>query len=198
MFEQERKQLADLCRMLYQSRILAGSEGNVSLRTTTGAIVLTPSSRHKGLLQPEDMLVTNLEGALLEGSGRVTKEFSLHRMIYEARPDVGCIIHAHPVFGCVYAIMGEAMPENYLLQMKLMVGSTAVADYAPAGSKELVEAARPFAADHDAIILRNHGLIICGNNAEDALCRAETAENIAHSAILADLMGRQKPMPEIE
>ena len=197
MFEVERKQLANLCRMLYGKGILAGSEGNVSLRTASGEIVLTPSSRHKGLLQPEDMLVTNVDGTLVEGSGRVTKEYSLHRMIYETRPDVGCIIHAHPVFGCVYAIMGEAMPENYLLQMKLMVGSTAVADYAPAGSKELVEAVRPFAADHDAIILRNHGLLICGKDGEDALCRAETAENIAHSSILAELMGRQKNMPEV-
>ncbi len=118
-------------------------------------------------------------------------------MIYETRPDVGCIVHAHPVYGCVYAIMGEAMPENYLLQMKLMVGTTAVAGYAPAGSKELVNKVQPFAKDHDAIILCNHGLVICGKDAEDALCRCETAENIAQSAILADLLGRQKTMPEI-
>ncbi len=192
----ERQTLADLCLRLYESRILAGSEGNVSLRTADGHIVLTPSSRHKGSLRAEDMLVTDGLGNLVRGSSRVTKEFALHRMIYEARPDVGCIVHAHPVYGCVYAILGKPVPENYLLQMKLMVGPTAVAGYAPAGSRELVEQAAPFAAGHDTIILRNHGLLFCGKDAQDALCRCETAENVAHSCILADLMGGVTPMPE--
>lgn len=196
MFEAEKKELAQLCAMLYQSGILAGSEGNVSLRAKDGSIILTPSSRHKGLLQPEDMLVADIEGKLLEGSSKVTKEFPLHRMIYRARPDVGCVVHAHPVYGCVYAIMGEKIPENYLLQMKLMVGPTAVAGYAPAGSQQLADNVAPFVENHDAIILCNHGLVICGSSAEDALCRCETAENIAHSSILADLMGKQQVMPE--
>lgn len=195
MLEQERKQLSDLCRMLYTAGILAGSEGNVSLRAPGGEIVITPSSRHKGMLRPEDMLVADPAGTLLEGTGRVTKEYPLHRMIYEARSDINCVIHAHPVYSCAYAILVRAIPENYLLQMKEIVGRVAVADYAPAGSAQLVENVRPFVADCQTILLSNHGLVCCGKTAEDALCRCETAEHIAQSSILAELLGTPRPIP---
>lgn len=195
MLEQERNQLSELCRMLYRAGILAGSEGNVSLRNAAGEIVITPSGRHKGMLRPEDMLVVGPDGTLQEGKGRVTKEFPLHRMIYEARPDVGCVIHAHPVYSCAYAILGRPIPENYLLQMKEIVGRVAVADYAPAGSAELVENVRPYVADYQTILLRNHGLVCCGKTAEDAVCRCETAEHIAQSSILAELLGTPRPIP---
>ncbi len=195
MWSKERETLAELCHMLYRSGILAGSEGNVSLRAPTGEILLTPSSRHKGLLTPEDMLVTTLDGTLLEGSGRITKEFSLHAMLYDERPELGCVVHGHPVYGCAYAILGKGIPENYLLQMKMMVGPLGVAGYAPAGSRELVEAVRPFASDCNTIILQNHGMLFCGKDWEDALCRSETAENIAHSIILAERMGSCQMIP---
>lgn len=195
MLEQERIQLSDLCRILYNAGILAGSEGNVSLRAPTGEIVITPSSRHKGTLRSEDMLVVDQNGTLLEGNGRVTKEFPLHHMIYAARPDVGCIIHAHPVYSCAYAILGRSIPENYLLQRKEIVGRMAVAEYAPAGSDWLVENVRPYVADCQTILLKNHGLICCGKTAEDALCRCETTEHIAQSSILAELLGTPRPIP---
>ncbi len=192
MLEAEREELSRLCRRLYESGILAGSEGNVSIRGGDDLLVITPSSRHKGSLAPEDMLVADMTGSLLEGQGRVTKEFPLHKMIYEARPDVKCIIHAHPVACCAYAIAGRPIPEDYLLQMKEIVGSTALAPYAPAGSRELVEAVRPFAGSYNTILLQNHGLLCCGKNPEDALCRCETAEHIAQSSIWAELLGNPR------
>lgn len=196
MLEQEKQALAELCRKLHALGQLAGSEGNVSLRAATGQIVLTPSGKHKGSLRAEDMLVADVAGNLLEGHGKVTKEYPMHRMLYELRLDVGCVVHSHPVYGCVYAIMGQQIPDNYLLQTKLMVGKTGVAGYAPAGSAALAENVRPFAKDCNLIILRNHGVVVCGKNIEDALCRCETAENIAHSCLLADLMGKTSVIPK--
>lgn len=195
MLEKEKQALAELCGKLHTLGQLAGSEGNVSLRTPTGEIVLTPSGKHKGTLRGEDMMVVDLQGNLLEGTGKVTKEFPMHRMIYEQRPEVNCVVHSHPVYGCVYAILGQPIPEDYLLQTKLMVGKIGVASYAPAGSQALVEEVRPHAKDCNLILLRNHGVVVCGKTIEDTLCRCETAENIAHSCLLADLMGGAKPIP---
>ena len=196
MLEAEKKALAQLCQALHSLGQLAGSEGNVSLRAATGEIVLTPSGRHKGSLTSQDMMVVTPEGALLEGTGKVTKEFPMHQMLYQARPEVGCIVHSHPVYGCAYAIMGRTIPQDYLLQTKLMVGKIGLAGYAPAGSQALVEEIRPYAGECNLILLQNHGVVVCGKNPEDTLCRCETAENIAHSCLLAELMGKTTTISE--
>ena len=91
-----RDQILDVIERIYRFRMTTTSGGNVSLRDAEGNIWITPARVDKGSLRREDMICVRADGSV-EGSHRPSSEFPFHRAIYEARPELQAIVHAHPV-----------------------------------------------------------------------------------------------------
>lgn len=190
MFGKEKKELCRICHLLYQKDLVTATDGNVSMQAEEGFILLTPSGKHKGMLEPEEILVLDGDGAVREGSGRPSKEYPMHRAVYEQRPEVNAVIHTHPVYTTAFALAGRNLPNDYLIEMPMMLGRTALAPFALPGTKEMAEAVKPYLEECSAILLKNHGALTMGKDLTEAYCRMEVMESIAKTIILSAVIGK--------
>lgn len=189
LYEKERKELADICHLLYERCLVAATDGNVSLRVSKEHILLTPSGKNKGFVLPGEMLVVDLNGNVIEGSGKASKEYPMHRVIYLQRADVNAVVHTHPVCATAFALAGRNIPENYLIETRMMLKKVALAGYATPGTSEMADAIAPYVPDTNAILLQNHGALTLGKDLMDAFNKMEVLESIAKTIILSRAVG---------
>lgn len=189
MYEEKRKELADICRLLYDRNLVTATDGNVSVRVSEEHILLTPSGKNKGFVKPEEMLVVDFAGNVVEGTGKASKEYPMHRHIYQVRDDVGAVVHTHPVFATAFAMAGKNIPDNYLIETRMMLKKVALAGYATPGTLEMVDAIAPWAGSANAILLQNHGALTCGKDLMDAFNKMEVLESVAKTIIASASVG---------
>lgn len=196
MYNREREELAAICKLLYDRNLVAACDGNISMRANTEHIVITPSRKNKGMLKPEDMIVAGLDGTVIEGNSRVSTEYPMHQVIYQSRTDVGAIVHTHPVYATAFALAGKNIPVNYLIEAKVLLGPTALAEYGTPGTMEMVDAISPYIRDVNSILLKNHGVITYGSDLTDAFNKMEVLESIAKTIIMAKIVGEPQVISE--
>lgn len=195
MYSEEKEALAGICHMLYQRNLVTACDGNISSKVSKDHILLTPSGMNKGLLLPEDIIVLDLSGNTVEGNGRASKEYPMHQLIYQMRPDVKAVIHTHPVFATAFALAGRNIPDNYLIETTMMLPDIALAEYAPPGTQALAEAIRPHVPVSNAILLKNHGALTYGKDLTDAYNKMEVLESIAKTIIMSKVLGEPQVIP---
>lgn len=196
MFEKEKKQLEEICHLLYQRNLVTASDGNVSMRVGEDRILLTPSGKNKGMVRAEEMIVLDLEGNTLEGAGKASKEYPMHRIIYRERPDVQAVVHTHPVYATAFALAGKNLPDNYLIEMPMMLKKTALAPYATPGTAEMADAVKPYLQECDAVLLKNHGAVTYGKSLTDAFNKMEVMESVAKTILMSRLIGEPEVISE--
>jgi L-fuculose-phosphate aldolase len=135
------------------------------------------------------MVIVDLQGRLLCGTRNVTSEVGMHLAIYEKRADVQAVIHSHPPIATAFACSGRALDEMLCQEAAMTVGSIPLAAYATTGTDEVAASLRPYIAEHDAILLENHGAVSSGKNLLDAFMKMETIEHLAHVALVAHQLG---------
>jgi L-fuculose-phosphate aldolase len=189
MYSKEREQLARICKMLYDKDLVTASDGNISMLVDQEHIIITPSRMNKGLLTAEDMIVITIEGIVIEGEGEASSEFPMHRAIYMNRPDVHAIVHTHPVYATAFALVGKTIPDNYLIEAKVILGPTRLAEYGTPGTMEMVEVILPHIPYCNSILLKNHGALTYGADLIDAYNKMDVLESIAKTIIMSRLIG---------
>ncbi len=194
--EHLRRQLADIGRWLYERGMVAATDGNLSARLPDGNILLTPSGAAKGRMSPDDLVIVDPEGNHVFGAGKASSESAMHLYMYRARPDIGACVHSHAPHATAFAAAGRALPDNILPEVVLFVGPIALTEYAPPGTSAVPQSLVPYAADHDAFLLRNHGLLTVGVNPEEAFHRHETVEHYARILLIAERIGSIDPIPD--
>lgn len=196
MYEKEKEELTDICHLLYERDLVSASDGNVSVRVSKDHILLTPSGKNKGMIKPEEIIVLDLDGNTLEGIGKVSKEYPMHKAIYEKREDVKAVVHTHPVYATAFALAGKNLPDNYLIETKMMLKKTALADYATPGTIEMAYVIEPFLDTCDAILLKNHGAVTFGKDLVSAFNKMEVMESIAKTIIMSKIIGEPQVISE--
>ena len=191
-----REEICRISAMLFAKGLVSGKDGNISVRISADEMLVTPSGVCKAFLKPEMILRQRFDGTVVEGELRSTREAGMHSRLYELRPEIGAIVHTHPA-ATAFAVCGEELPQDILLEVPALLGKTAVAGYAPAGSRELIAEVEK-CAKSDVILLQNHGVITCGSDLADAFARMDAAENAARTIIYARLLGEPKRMPAIQ
>ncbi|HHV08818.1 MAG TPA: class II aldolase/adducin family protein [Clostridiales bacterium] len=189
MYIEERKQLAEICRLLYDRNLVTACDGNISMRIGEDRIIITPSRMNKGMLKPEDMIIVDFDGSTVEGGGKASSEFPMHRAIYQGRPEVNAIVHTHPVYATAFALAGKNIPDNYLIEAKVILGPTALAEYGTPGTTEMVEVIAPHIGRVNSILLKNHGAVTYGRDIVDAYNKMDVLEAIAKTIIMSKLVG---------
>lgn len=174
---------------IYQYRMTTTSGGNLSIRDADGSIWITPARVDKGSLRVEDIVRVLPDGST-EGRHKPSSEFPFHKQIYDARPDLGAIVHAHPVALVAFSICGQAPDTRLFTKAHSVCGEPGFAPYALPGSELLGERiATVFAAGHDCVMLENHGVVVGGKDFSDAFRRFETFEFLAKTVIKARALG---------
>ena len=181
-------------RTLGERGLIVADDGNLSARCPDGTIWITASGVRKDALTPLDLVRIDSEGNVVEGSARPSSEYRLHVGIYAHRADVGAIVHAHPPIATGFAVSGESIPDSFLAEAAVRLGSVPVVPYRAPGSAAAMEAVIPFLASNQALLLANHGAVALGRDAEDACRRMERLEHVARSLLVARMLGGGRPL----
>lgn len=184
------REIVRCCRSLGQAGLIAGADGNVSVRLARGRLLVTPSGGLKARLVPGDLVEVDPNGKPLHGSRRPTSELDLHLRIYRRRPDCGAVVHAHPPAATAFAVAGESIPGDVLPEITLLMGSVPLVPYAMTGTPALGDAVEPFVAEHQAVLLANHGAVAWGRDLQQAWIRMESLEHVARILLAARALGR--------
>jgi L-fuculose-phosphate aldolase len=180
-YQDLREEIARVARQMIESGLVTGTSGNVSARTPEGDVLVTPSAIDYEVLEPEDVVLVNLEKNVLEGKLEPTSETPMHTGIYRARPEVGAVVHTHSRYATTLACLGwEIPPIHYMLTTLSDDGRIPLAPYATYGTEELAGyAGEALGESHNACLLQNHGTITVGESAEEAFSRTVILEEMA-------------------
>lgn len=178
------------CRRLWQAGLLAGQDGNISVRFQPDRLLVTPSGLPKADLVAEDLVEVDLQGRHLAGSRKASTELDLHLRVYRAREECGAVVHAHPPTATAFAVAGEGIPGNVLPEVAVLMGDVPVVPYATSGTPALGNALEPFLEACDAVLLANHGAVTWGDTLASARIRMESLEHAARILLAARSLGQ--------
>ena len=192
-----KKEIVRFGKLLYERNLNAAYGGNLSIRNGD-RIYITPSGLNKAFLEEEDILVTDLDGNILEKPSKSLKpssESKMHYAIYKLRNNVNAIIHSHPPYCVALSIAHQSL--NHLLpETTIILGKVNFVPYVTPGGWELGNAVANSLKEGDACIMGNHGATTVGKDLFEAFNKLELLESTAKSFIFAKLIGNVKELPE--
>lgn len=179
-----------VCRRLYERGLIAGQDGNVSVRLDDGRVLVTPAGLSKIDVTPDDLVVVTAAGEHVAGARRASSELGMHLRIYAMRADVGAVVHAHPPTATGFAVAGESFMADVLPEIIFQLGRVPLVPYATPGTPSVAEGLAPYIPRHDAYLLANHGATTVGGTLLVAHQRMESLEHAARILLAARQLGR--------
>jgi L-fuculose-phosphate aldolase len=184
-----RDQITMIISRIYKRGLTTTSGGNISVIDASGDIWVTPTAVDKGSLRPSDIVCVKRDGSIT-GRHKPSSEFPFHKAIYDIRPDIRAIIHAHPPALVSFSIVHEIPNTNIISQAKYICGPIGYATYELPGSQLLGKRiAAEFTKGFKAIIMENHGTVLGGYDLVDAFQRFETLEFCARTILFGKTIG---------
>ena len=198
-FQEEREAVCRVGRLLYDRGYVAANDGNISVKVAENRLLITPSGVSKGRMTPEMLLVTDMDGTVIEGDRHPTSEGKMHLEVYRGRPDANAVVHAHPPVSTAFAVCRRGLETPYLSELVAGLGQVpCTTSFAMLSTEEVPESVRPYLADHNALLLANHGALAWGGDLWEAFDRLETVEHTAKIVLNAQLLGGGVPLTEEE
>ncbi len=193
-----RQDIVDIGRYVWQKGWIAANDGNISVRLDQERVLCTPTGVCKGLMHSDDLIICDLDGRKLQGVKERTSEIAMHLAVYNLRPDIRAVVHAHPPVATGFAAAGRSLSVALLPEVVIGLGCVPLADYGLPGTPELLEPMLPLIPKYDALLMGNHGAVCYGEDVYKAYFRMETVEHFARIALVAELLGGAKPLPRTE
>ena len=116
------REIERFCHLIYEKQFVAAQDGNISARLPDGNIMCTPTRCNKGFVKPTDLVVINAKGERVRGERKQSSEMAMHLLIYEMRPDIQAVVHAHPACATAYAAAGIPLNKALISEVVLAVG----------------------------------------------------------------------------
>ena len=198
-FQEEREAVCRVGKLLYDRGYVAANDGNISVRVGEGRLLITPSGVSKGRMTPDMLLVTDLDGKVIEGDHHPSSEGKMHLEVYRGRADVHAVVHAHPPVSTAFTVCRRGLETPYLSELVAGLGQVpCTPSFAMLSTEEVPQSVRPYLADHNALLLANHGALAWGGDLWEAFDRLETVEHTAKIVLNAQLLGGGVPLTEEE
>jgi L-fuculose-phosphate aldolase len=187
-----RADIVEVGRRLWLRGFVASNDGNISVRLGPDRLMMTPASVSKGFMTPEMMVVTDLDGRVIEAApGRKpSSEALMHLVAYRQRPDIGAVVHAHPPIATGFAVAGIPLDRAVLAEVVTTLGSIPMRGETPS-TRELADTVGSLLKAHDGVLLANHGAIALGKDLFAAYYKMETIEHFANISLVARQLGRE-------
>lgn len=182
------------CRM-YDKGFVAANDGNISIRLSDNEILTTPTGCSKGHMSAEQLPIVDPDGNPISGA-KASSELPLHLFIYQQRPDVRAVVHAHPAYATGFATAGLALDQCVLAEIIVTIGSVPLAKYGAPSTQELPLSIKPYIHSSDAFLLANHGVVTVGKNLMDAYFKLERVEHAAKIVFIARALGGEQVLPK--
>ena len=191
-----KKQILEYAQKAYRQGLVAGTSGNLSLRSDAGCIVITPSGRDYMTMLAEDIMVIDLDGKVIEGAHKPSSEWPLHAEIYKQMPEVKSVVHTHSPYATAFSVLNEPIPLVLVEMVFFLKGEVPVAPVAMQGTSDVGLGVVRAIQGRTACLLQNHGALTIGENLPQAFIRTEYLEDAAKIYHLARTVGTPTHMPE--
>lgn len=192
-----RAQVFAYARQMASDGLAHGAQGNVSaIDHDSGLIAVTPSAADYATMTPEDIVIIDPEGAIVEGRWKPTVETPLHTLFYRRRPDVGAVIHCHAPHVSGFAAATRPVP-IVLIEAACAAGrDVPCAPMVRSGTAEFAELMLDVIGERTAAVMGQHGLVVCGQDLKRAYATAVAVEDSARAYLFArQLGGEPAPIP---
>lgn len=195
MLETLRSEIHRLNLELPKNQLVTWTSGNVSGRDpTSGLVVIKPSGVRYEELTPENMVVVDQAGKVVEGTYKPSSDVHAHLYIYRHRPDVNGVVHTHSTFATAFAAVGRSIPPVLTAISDEFGGPIPCGPYARVGGDEIGRVVVESIGDSPAILMKNHGVFTIGKTPEAAVKAAVMVEDVARTVFYALQLG---PLDEI-
>lgn len=177
--ENERKAVVRFGLKMVESGLTTGTGGNLSIIDRhSGKVAVSPSGIEYAALQPRDVVLTDMQGNVIDGEARPSSELGFHLSLYHRRKDVQAIVHTHSPYAVTMACLGWEIPAVHYL-VGFAGKKVPLAPYATFGTPELAHIVAEYIGDYNALLLANHGLVAVGRSMDTAFAAAEEIEFVA-------------------
>lgn len=193
--EEIARKICTYAKRLVDEGLMASMSGNLSARIAPGVVLMTPTACMKDELRPADLVTVDLRGHRLAGTSAISTEGWMHLAMYQARPSIGAVVHAHPIHVTALGMI-EARPSLDLTsEGAAFVGPVGMVEWIVPGTAALGAAVGEVSAHSDAIILRHHGAVTAGASLEEAFARMQSFEHVAQIYLLTQQHGIARALP---
>lgn len=198
LLQSQREAIVHYGRKMITSQLTTGAGGNLSIfDRASGRVAISPSGIEYYDLQPEDVVITDLDGQVIEGQYTPSSELGFHLALYRQRADVNAVLHTHSVYATTIACLGWEIPAVHYL-VGFSGHKVPLAPYATFGTPELADNVATSIGDYNALLLANHGLVAVGTDLGRAFNTAEEIELVARIYYQTKSVGEPVILPEEE
>jgi len=197
VYEEIRKDLHEAHLTLEKYGLVAYTSGNVSLRVKEH-VIIKPSGVPYSLLKPEDYVVVDLDGNIIEGNKKPSIDTATHLYLYRNIEWAKSIIHTHSTFATVWAVAEKPIPVLCTAHADVFGEEIPLSEYAPVGSEAIAKAVLKVLGKSGVVLLRKHGVMVVGNSLDDVIKKAIFLEEVAKIAYFAQTMTVPVPLAKDE
>lgn len=177
LLQKEREQVVEFCRKMSEKNLSAGTSGNISVKMSEKNLVaLSPSGMDYFQMKPEDVVVIDSDGNIVDGTRKPSSEWRLHTDFYKHNAEVSAIVHTHSTYCTVFACLGIPVKAIHYVIAGAGVNEIPVAPYRTFGTKELSDAVSAAAGNAKGVLLANHGMLAGGADINKAFSLAVNME----------------------
>ena len=195
-----RADVAKLHEMLVRYNLVIWTGGNISGRVPGADLfVIKPSGVEYDDLTPENMILCDLDGTVIEGEHSPSSDTAAHAYVYRTMPEVNGVVHTHSTYATAWAARGEAIPCVITGQADEFGGEIPVGPFAIIGDDSIGRGVVATLTGHRsrAVLMQNHGVFTIGSSPRDAVKAAVMAEDVARTVHIAKQLGELIPIPQV-
>lgn len=193
-----RKKVIETARLMLKYGLTVGTWGNISIRHNEILVAITPSGVDYEAMIPEDVVIVDLSGKVIDGNLKPSSELPMHLAVYRERKDVQAIVHTHSPYASAFAVLGKEIPVVLAEMGSVIGGSIQVTPYSRPGTPDVGRDVVRCLRDRQGVLIGNHGVVTIGATVDEALMAAMIVEDGARIYQLAKGMGEPRTIPEDE
>ena len=189
-----KKLMCDIGRRVYDRGMVAANDGNFSVKLNDNEFLCTPTGVSKGFMTPEYICKVDRKGNVIQANGnfRPSSEIKMHMRVYEKRPDVGAVVHAHPSYATSFAIAGIPLTQPIMPEAVIALGCVPIAKYGTPSTMEIPDAVEEYLPYFDQVLLESHGSLTWGPDLLNAYYKMESLEFYAELLYKSRQLGGPK------
>ncbi|MGW4806823.1 L-ribulose-5-phosphate 4-epimerase [Kitasatospora sp. NPDC004272] len=196
-----RRQVADLHQELVRYGLVVWTAGNVSARVPgEDLLVIKPSGVSYDELTPENMILCDLDGNVVEGEHAPSSDTAAHAYVYRHRPDVGGVVHTHSTYASAWAARGEPVPCVLTAMADEFGAEIPIGPFALIGDDSIGRGIVETLAGHrsPAVLMKSHGVFTIGKDARAAVKAAVMCEDVARTVHVSRQLGEPLPIAQAD
>lgn len=199
LLEKERLDVVEYGKKIAREGLSSGTSGNISIyNRSMNLIAISPSGIDYNETRPEDIVIVDKDGRIVDGDRKPSSELNLHIEMYKVKNDCNAIVHTHSMYCTVFASLRQPLKAVHYVIGDANSSEVLCCPYETYGTKDLAISAAKTIGDSNAVLLANHGVLTCGRNIESAFSLVKTLEYCAELQYRCMAIGNPKVLSDSE